>query len=130
MVIMHPRCSRRRFQRHCYVLVLKPLLGPEQEYLTLQPRQPLQPSREPGHDFTRLGMLVRIAAAILHSIIEWHHLSACGSAPEILQHVSADGQQPRAELTLSAKPTHSPKRPDERFLYHVIDFRVRRAHVR
>ena len=127
---MDPGCSRRRGQRGGDLCVLEPLLRPQQEHLALQPRQLLQPRREQGFDFTRLRMLVRIAGDIPNAFIERHDLAPSCAPPKILQHISADRQQPCAKLAVPAKSIDAAKRADERFLNEIVHVGIGRSRPR
>src|SRR2546430_5758164 len=130
MVVMHPRGPRRRAQRGSDLLVLEPLLRPQQKYFALQPRQLLQPFAQPP---LRLGgnrPLVRVAIGRSQVVAQRHYATALGAAVRVLQHVAPDREQPGTKAALPAERGDGAKRTDERLLHHVIEIGLRRPRAR
>src|SRR2546422_9687033 len=120
MVVMHARRAGSRPEGRRNLLVLEPLLRPQQEHLTLHAGQLLQPRREPPLRLAGDRPLVRIAVRGPHVVAERHHARPPGPPVRVLQDVAADRHQPGAKLTLAAEPPERAERPDEGLLHQVV----------
>src|SRR6266550_1330811 len=130
MVVMHPRGPRRRAQRGSDLLVLEPLLRPQQKHFALQPRQLLQPFAQPP---LRLGgdrPLVRVAIGRSQVVAQRHYATALRAAVRVLQHVAPDREQPGTKAALPTERGDGAKRTDKCLLHHVIEIRLRGPRAR
>jgi len=130
MMVMHPGRPFGRVERRGDLGVLESLLRPQQEHLTLQPWQPLQPRAEPSLGFSRFRPLVRVAVPRPQLLVERDYLVARGAAAVVLEDIAADRQEPGAELALPPKSVHRPERPDERHLHQVVQVGFQRPRPR
>ena len=121
MVVVHPRCTRRRAQGRSDLSVFAALLGPHQEDLALESRQRLQARPEPRLRVVRRCFLMRVGRIYDLVVLDRHHPPPSLPPVFVLEEVAGDAAEPAPERRLappaypaSGRPGRAPPAPGRR----------------